>query len=52
MSIEIGEYRGKPMLIIKDENVTFPLRMGMTKAKTILAHIEDIRNFVSLAEKK
>ena len=52
MSIEIKEYKGKPVLEIQDDGAPFPLRMGLWKAKTVLNHIEDIRRFVEITEKK
>lgn len=45
--IEISEYKGKPILIIKrDEEDKFPFSFGLTKAKLILENIEEIKKFV------
>jgi hypothetical protein len=42
-----GEYKGSPMLIIRnDEKDRFPFQFGLKKAKLILAHIDDIQAFV------
>ena len=43
-----SEYKGNPMLVIKAmPEDKFPFQFGVKKAKLILAHIEDIRQFVS-----
>ena len=45
--IEKGEYKGKPLLIIKrDENDKYPFSFGLSKAKLILENIDEIRKFV------
>jgi len=45
--IERGEYKGKPLLIIKrDENDKYPFSFGMGKARLILENIEEIKKFV------
>ena len=52
MLVERSEFKGKPMLVIKnDENDKFPLSFGITKAKKILNCIEDIKKFVEDNEK-
>ncbi|MCX5666682.1 MAG: hypothetical protein NT036_06605 [Candidatus Omnitrophica bacterium] len=46
--IEIGEFKGKPILIIRrSEDDKFPFSFGMTKAKLILENIEEIKKFVA-----
>jgi hypothetical protein len=45
--IEKSEYRGKPVLILKrNEEDRYPFSFGVSKAKLILEHIEEIRQFV------
>jgi hypothetical protein len=52
MLVERSEFKGKPMLVIKnDENDKFPLSFGITKAKKILSCIDDIKKFVEDNEK-
>ena len=44
---EIGNFKGNRVLIIKDSaEDKYPFTIGFVKAKKILAHIDDIRNFV------
>ena len=52
MIVEKGEYKGKPMLIIKNsEDDKFPFSFGISKAKKILAAIEEIKKFVAENDK-
>lgn len=52
MIYERSEFKGKPMLVIKnDENDKFPLSFGMTKARKILVSIDEIKKFVADNEK-
>ncbi len=45
--VERGEFRGKPVLILKrSEDERYPFSFGLSKAKLILEHIEDIKKFV------
>ena len=45
--IEKGEFKGKPILIIKrDEEDKYPFSFGMSKAKLIVENIEEIKKFV------
>ncbi|MDD2751730.1 MAG: hypothetical protein PHN59_01175 [Candidatus Omnitrophica bacterium] len=45
--IERGEYKGKPLLIIKrNEEDKYPFSFGLSKAKLILENIEEIKKFV------
>ena len=48
MVAERSEYKGRPMLVIKvgDED-KFPFSFGLGKAKKILSHLEDIKQFVA-----
>ena len=47
MSVEMDEYNGNPVIILKrDKNDTYPFRFGVRKAQLILDHIEDIKKFV------
>ena len=48
MLIERSDYKGKPLLVIKnDENDQFPFSFGLAKAKKILACLEEIKKFVA-----
>jgi len=45
--IERGEYKGKPLLILKrNEEDKYPFSFGLSKAKLIVDNIEEIRKFV------
>ncbi len=45
--IEKGEYKGKPLIIIKrSEDDKYPFSFGFSKAKLILENIEEIKKFV------
>jgi len=47
MVAERGEYKGKPILkLSRKEDDKWPFSFGLTKAKLILEHIEDIEKFV------
>ena len=52
MIAERSEFKGRPMLVLKrSEDEKFPFSFGLTKARMILDHIEDIRKFVAENEK-
>ena len=45
--VEKSEYKGKPVIIIKrNEEDQYPFSFGVNKAKLILEHLEEIKNFV------
>jgi hypothetical protein len=47
MSVEISDYNGNPVIILKkDENDKYPFRFGVKKAQLILDNIETIKKFV------
>ena len=47
MTVEIDEYNGNPVIILKrDENDSYPFRFGVRKAQLIIDHLEDIKKFV------
>jgi len=47
-----SEYKGNPMIVIKSSpEDKFPFQFGVKKAKLVLAHIEDIRQFVAKHDK-
>jgi len=51
--VERGEFKGKPVLIIKrDENDQYPFSFGLSKARLILENVEEIKKFVAEAEVK
>jgi hypothetical protein len=40
-------FKGHPLLVIKkDENDTWPLKIGVKKARLIVASIDDIAEFI------
>jgi hypothetical protein len=47
-----GEYKGKPLLVLKasDEDGA-PFQFGVRKAKLLLAHLDDVRRFVTKYER-
>jgi hypothetical protein len=48
MPAERSEYRDKPLLILKrTEDDKYPFSFGLSKARLILEHIEDIKKFVA-----
>ncbi|NQT30593.1 MAG: hypothetical protein HQ596_08470 [Candidatus Saganbacteria bacterium] len=52
MLIERSEFKGRPMLVIKnDENDKYPFSFGLSKAKKVLAAIEEIKKFVEENDK-
>jgi len=45
--IERGEYKGKPLIVLKrNEEDQYPFSFGVSKAKLILENIEEIKKFV------
>lgn len=53
MLIEQSEFKGRPMLVLKnDENDRFPFSFGMSKAKKILGALEEIKAFVATHDKQ
>jgi hypothetical protein len=45
--VERSEYKGKPLIVIKrSEDDQYPFSFGLSKAKLILEHIEEIKKFV------
>ncbi|MFC1560106.1 hypothetical protein ACFLZ2_02525 [Candidatus Margulisiibacteriota bacterium] len=47
MIVERSEYKGRPLLVIKqDENDKFPFSFGLGKARKIVECIDDIKKFV------
>lgn len=45
--VERGEYKGKPLLILKrNEEDKYPFSFGVSKARLILDNIEEIKKFV------
>ena len=45
--VEEGEYKGNPMLILKNtEEDRYPFQFGLKKARLIVEHIEDVKKFV------
>ena len=44
---ETTEFRGNPIIILKrDDKDKFPFQFGLSKAKLILQHIQQIQDFV------
>lgn len=49
---EKGEYKGKPIIILKrNTEDRFPFSFGISKAKLILEHIDEIKKFVDESER-
>ena len=45
--IERGEYKGKPLIIMKrNEEDKYPFSFGLSKAKLIIENIDEIKKFV------
>lgn len=45
--VERSEYKGKPVLIIRrTQEDRFPFSFGISKARLIMEHIEEIKKFV------
>ncbi len=45
--IERSEYKGKPLIVLKrNEEDKYPFSFGLSKARLIVEHIEDIKKFV------
>jgi hypothetical protein len=52
MIAERSEFKGKPTLVLKrSEDEKYPFSFGVTKAKMILDHLEEIKKFVAENEK-
>ena len=51
-TVKIGSYKGYPVLNINDEDGNYIVSFGTKKAKAILAHIQEIREFVDDNEVK
>jgi hypothetical protein len=48
MVAERSEYKGHQMLVLKrSEDEKFPFSFGLSKAKMILDHLEEIKKFVA-----
>jgi hypothetical protein len=47
----LGEFKGNPILTLNPDE-RYPFSFGLSKAKLILAHIDDIRAFVEQCSKK
>lgn len=51
MVAEIGEFKGHPIIkLARDENDKYPFSFGLSKAKLVLEHFEDIKRFVTEVE--
>ena len=50
-NVAFGEYKGKPILILNPDD-RFPFSFGLSKARLILQHLDDIRAFVEQNDKK
>jgi len=45
--IERGEFKGKPVLILKrNEDDRYPFSFGLSKARLIIENFEEIKKFV------
>ena len=53
MVFETGEFKGNKIAILKKTaDDSYPFSFGVNKAKLILEHIEEIKQFVADNEKK
>ena len=51
--VEFGEFKGNKMIILKrTPEDHYPFQFGVSKAKLVLEHIEDIRKFVDENQKE
>jgi hypothetical protein len=51
--VEFSEFKGNKVIILKrDENDKYPFSFGLSKAKLILEHLEDIKKFVGKIERE
>lgn len=47
-----SEYKGNPMLVLKNTpDDKFPFQFGLKKAKSIMAHLDDIKRFIEKYDK-
>ncbi|HNS32471.1 MAG TPA: hypothetical protein PKN36_05800 [bacterium] len=45
--VKYDEYKGNPLIILmRDENDRYKMSFGLSKAKLILSHIEEIKKFI------
>ena len=45
--VEWSEFKGKPIIVLKrDKDDQYPFSFGLSKARLILDHIEEIEKFV------
>ena len=45
--VEFGEFKGNKMIILKRmPDDKYPFQFGVSKAKLVLEHVEDIKKFV------
>jgi len=55
MDYEVEEYKGHKILVLKDTEAgkedKFPFKIGLRKARIILARLEEIRKFVEAGGK-
>jgi hypothetical protein len=50
--VEESEYKGNKMIVLKNaEDDKFPFQFGLKKAKLVIEHIEDIKQFVQKYDK-
>ncbi|MBI4675954.1 MAG: hypothetical protein HY748_00025 [Elusimicrobia bacterium] len=50
--VEFGEFKGNKMIILKrTPDDQYPFQFGVSKAKLVVEHIEDIRKFVEENQK-
>lgn len=50
--VEESEYKGNPMIVLKNnEEDRYPFQFGLKKAKLVIEHIEDIKQFIAKHDK-
>ncbi|MBI4211578.1 MAG: hypothetical protein HY540_02975 [Deltaproteobacteria bacterium] len=51
--VEESEYKGSPVLVLKNtQEDRYPFSFGVKKAKLMLEHLEDIKQFVQKHDKE
>lgn len=49
--VEKSEFKGNKLIVLKsDEESRYPFQFGLSKAKMVIEHIEDIKAFVAECE--
>ncbi len=53
MPVERTEFKGQPVIVLKrNDTDKYPFSFGLSKARLIIEHFEDIKKFVAEADNK